>query len=97
MIVSPPPPYVVQGPKLFCTQIGTLYHVLPTPKPLEALPVGSSNMTNVPICGRRLVSCTNRYLIPVSISPKPSALGPVPAGANCGLLEGRIAATGTMI
>ena len=44
------------GPKLFCAQSGTLYHVLPTPKPLAALPVGSSNMTNVPICGRCLLS-----------------------------------------
>ena len=78
----------VSGPraKAFLHPKGTLYHVSPTPRPLAALPVGTSNIINVPIMGRCFVSCTNRYLIPSSISPKPKARGPTPAGVKAGIV-----------
>src|ERR1017187_1589234 len=70
----------------FSAPKGHLYHVSPTPRPLAALPVGTSNIINVPIMGRCFVSCTNRYLIPSSISPKPKARGPTPAGVKAGIV-----------
>jgi hypothetical protein len=89
-IVSPAPPQLVQGPELFWTQTGSLYHVFPTPSPRAALPEGISNITKVPIIGRFFVSCTNLYLTPSSISSIPNARGPTPAGARLGLFDGKL-------
>jgi len=44
------------GSEIFCAQIGNFAQPRPTPNPFVGLPVGASNMVNVPIIGRHLFS-----------------------------------------
>ncbi len=67
---------------------GILYQTLPMPSPLSALPVGISNIVNVPICGTCLLSLIQAIFAPNSMSVSPNSAGPTPLDAYLGLFSG---------
>ena len=69
LMPSPPPPYAVHVPQVFCSQTGRSTCTRPVPKPSRALPLGTSSKGKMPTIGRFSVSWTKRNFTPSSVSP----------------------------
>ena len=89
LTMKPPPPSKVHASALFCTHNGSRYQVRPFPSSRRALPVANSAMGNIPTCNPPSSRCTERYLMPSSISPRPVEVAPwfgrsTPSAPRCG-------------